>query len=87
MVTDTDLLAESIINITAKNILNCSVPVAIVAATKEKKIALEKFMRESAKKSSFWMAELSLHAYKVYPYRLWKIYQVCKQTNSYPSCF
>ena len=62
MVTDTDLLAGSIINITAKRIQNCTVPVAIVAATKEKKIALEKFMRDSAKKVVFeWPSSLYMH--------------------------
>ena len=62
MITDADLLARSIINITAKNILNGSVPVAIVAATKEKKIALEKIMRESAKKVVFeWPSSLYMH--------------------------
>ena len=40
MIIAGDLLAGSIINVTAKAIRNCTVPVAIIAATKEKKLQL-----------------------------------------------
>ena len=63
IITLVDLLVSSIKNVTAKAIRNCTVPVAIIAATKEKKMELETLMRASAKKGSFRMAKLSLHAY------------------------
>ena len=35
-----ELLVGLVINVTAKSIINCTVPVAIIAATKEKKLNL-----------------------------------------------
>ena len=62
IITNADLLAGSIINITAKNVLNNSVPVAILAATKDKKIEIEKLLRASAKKVVFeWPSSLYMH--------------------------
>ena len=47
-----DLLEGYFINVTSKVFTNSTVPVAIIAETKEK-IAIEKWMRESAKKVVF----------------------------------
>ena len=44
-----ELLVGSVINITSKVITNSTVPVAIIAATKDKKIEIEKLMGASAK--------------------------------------
>ena len=48
-----NLLVGSVINVTSKVITNSTVPVAILAATKDKKIKIEKIMRASAKKVVF----------------------------------
>ena len=45
-----ELLVGSVIKVTSKFIVNSTVPVAIIAATKDKKIEIEKIMRASAKK-------------------------------------
>ena len=53
------LLVGSVINITSQVITNSTVPVAIIAATKDKKIEIEKLMRASAKKVVFeWPSSL-----------------------------
>ena len=59
------LLVGCIINIMIKVITNSTVPVAIIAATKDKKTEIEKLMSASAKKnkSCFRMAKFSLHAH------------------------
>ena len=56
------LLAGCVINVTSKVITNSTVPIAIIAATKDKKIEIEKFMRASAKKVVFkWPSLLYMH--------------------------
>ena len=47
------LLIGSVINITSIVITNSTVPVAIIAATKDKKNEIKKLMRTSAKKVVF----------------------------------
>ena len=44
------LLAGCVINVTSKVITNSTVPIAIIAAIKDKKIEIEKFMLAPAKK-------------------------------------
>ena len=57
-----ELLIGSVINVTSKFIVNSTVPVAIIAATKDKKIKIEKIMRASAKKVVFeWPSLLYMH--------------------------
>ena len=57
-----ELLIGSVINVTSKFIVNSTVPVAIIAATKDKKNKIEKIMRASAKKVVFeWPSLLYMH--------------------------
>ena len=76
------LLVGSVINVTSKVITNSTVPIAIIAATKDKKIEIEKFMRASAKKVVFKWPSL-LYAYQVDSRRLRKIPFFCQQANPY----
>ena len=56
------LLVGCIINIMIKVITNSTVPVAIIAATKDKKTEIEKLMSASAKKVVFeWPSSLYMH--------------------------
>ena len=48
-----DLLVRSVISVTSKVITISTVPVAIITATKDKKIEIEKIICASAKKGSF----------------------------------
>ena len=55
-----ELLLRSVINVTSNVIINSTVPVAIIAATKDKKIEIEKFQ----------MTNLALHAHKIDSHKL-----------------
>ena len=57
-----ELHVGSVINIMSKVITNSTVPVAIIAATKDKKIEIEKLMCTSAKKVVFqWPSALYMY--------------------------
>ena len=57
-----DLLVRSVISVTSKVISNSTVPVAIITATKDKKIEIEKIICASAKKVVFeWPSSLYMH--------------------------